>query len=182
MFYQLFTVLFPGIWGAPIGTKSIFGFCRMCLGCGPASGPTLKKALCHTCLVVGRRTNKKIQDYNCYTDFGIKWPQTSQWTNKKKKETFWLTLWFIFVMIEFLSPFFISIYLFFLLKGRQKQTNKETSNLNLFASFSFLFFLNPKLRLSTLLKWSNWYRYFSFFLPEDILAVFLWNLTPKWNF
>ena len=29
-----------------------------CVGCGPASGPTLIKALCHTCPVVGRRTNK----------------------------------------------------------------------------------------------------------------------------
>ena len=28
------------------------------MGCGPASGPALKKALCPTCPVVGRRINK----------------------------------------------------------------------------------------------------------------------------
>ena len=38
--------------------KGILGFCWMHVGCGPASGPTLKKALCHTCLVVGWRINK----------------------------------------------------------------------------------------------------------------------------
>ena len=28
------------------------------MGYGPASGPTLKKALCCTCLMVGRKINK----------------------------------------------------------------------------------------------------------------------------
>ena len=38
--------------------EGIFGFCWTRVECGPASGPTLKKAFCRTCLVVGRRTNK----------------------------------------------------------------------------------------------------------------------------
>ena len=42
------------------GTECIFGFYRTRVGCGPASGLTFIKALCRTCPVVGRRTNKKI--------------------------------------------------------------------------------------------------------------------------
>ena len=34
-----------------------FGDCRARLGYGPAPGPTLKKALCYTCPVVGQITN-----------------------------------------------------------------------------------------------------------------------------
>ena len=40
------------------GAEDIFGFCRTHVGCSHASGPILKKALCRTCLVVGRRINK----------------------------------------------------------------------------------------------------------------------------
>ena len=54
--------MFPGLWSASIGgadgVKGILGFCRTRVGCGPASGPTLKKVLCRTCPVVGRRINK----------------------------------------------------------------------------------------------------------------------------
>ena len=68
LLYQLFAVLFPGVWGTPIGgpptgAEGIFGFCHTCVGCGPVSRPMLKKALFHTCPVVGRRTK-------CYR-FGI---------------------------------------------------------------------------------------------------------------
>ena len=45
-------------WGNTDRAEGIFGFCWTCVGCGPASGPTLIKALCRTCPVVGRRTNK----------------------------------------------------------------------------------------------------------------------------
>ena len=46
--------LSPGAWGAPNkgnadGAEGIFGNCRMRVGYGPAPGPTIKKALCHTC-------------------------------------------------------------------------------------------------------------------------------------
>ena len=58
--------LFPGLWsvlfGGADGTKGIFGFCRMHESCSPASGPTLKKALCCTCPVVGRRINKILDE------------------------------------------------------------------------------------------------------------------------
>ena len=62
LFYQLFVVCFlaseaPPLRGAD-GTEGIFGFCRTRVGCGPASGPTLKKALYRTCPVVGQRINK----------------------------------------------------------------------------------------------------------------------------
>ena len=62
LFYQLFVVCFlvsgePPLGGAD-GTEDVFGFCRTCVGCGPASRPNLKKALCRTCSVVGRRINK----------------------------------------------------------------------------------------------------------------------------
>ena len=55
-------VCFLASWAPPLGvadgTEGIFGFYRTRVGCGPASGPTLKKrALCHTCPVVGRRIN-----------------------------------------------------------------------------------------------------------------------------
>ena len=62
MFYQLFVVCFLASVAPPLvgtdGIKGIFGFCRTRVGCGPASCPTLKKALCCTCPVVGRRINK----------------------------------------------------------------------------------------------------------------------------
>ena len=62
--------LFPGLWsalfGGAEGAKVIFGFCRMHVDCGPATGPTLKKVLCRTCQVVGRRTNKVLsKTLNC---------------------------------------------------------------------------------------------------------------------
>ena len=45
-------------WGHANRAEGIFGFCRMCVGCGPESRSTLKKALCRTCMVEGWRTNK----------------------------------------------------------------------------------------------------------------------------
>ena len=61
-FPQLFVVCFLASGAPTLGgadrAECIFGFCRMRVGCEPASGPTLKKALCRTCLVVERRTNK----------------------------------------------------------------------------------------------------------------------------
>ena len=47
----------PG-WGSADGAEGIFGLYRARVGFVPASGPTLKKTLCRTCPVVGRRTNK----------------------------------------------------------------------------------------------------------------------------
>ena len=46
--------LSPGAWGAPNkgnadGAEGILGNCRMRVDYGPAPGPTIKKALCHTC-------------------------------------------------------------------------------------------------------------------------------------
>ena len=62
LFYQLFVVCFLASEATPLGgaggTKGIFGFCWTRVGCGPASGPTLKKALCCICPVVGQRINK----------------------------------------------------------------------------------------------------------------------------
>ena len=48
----------PGAWGAPNkgnadGAVGIFGKCRARVGYGPAPGPTIKKALCHTCPLGG---------------------------------------------------------------------------------------------------------------------------------
>ena len=45
-------------WGSADGAEGIFGFCQTRVGFGPTFGPTLKKALCRTCLVVGRRIHK----------------------------------------------------------------------------------------------------------------------------
>ena len=50
LLYQLFAVLFPGVWGTPIG--------EMPMGLKVF----LDFALCHTCPVVGRRTNKVNQN------------------------------------------------------------------------------------------------------------------------
>ena len=41
--------------------ESIFCNCRTCVGYGPATGPTLKKVLCRTCPVVGRRRNTQVE-------------------------------------------------------------------------------------------------------------------------
>ena len=65
LFYQMFAVFISWRlrrphWGNADGAEGIFGSCRTRVGCGPASGPTLKKALCRTCRVVGRRTNKDL--------------------------------------------------------------------------------------------------------------------------
>ena len=48
----------PGTWGAPNkgnadGAEGIFGKLRARVGYGPAPGPTIKKALCHTCPLGG---------------------------------------------------------------------------------------------------------------------------------
>ena len=64
LFYQLFFACFlvsgtPPLEGAD-GSEGILGFCRTGVGCGLASGSTLRKALCRTCLVVRRRTNKEL--------------------------------------------------------------------------------------------------------------------------
>ena len=52
----------PGAWGAPNqgnadGAVGIFGKCRARVGYGPAPGPTIKKALCHT-FPLGGASNK----------------------------------------------------------------------------------------------------------------------------
>ena len=51
--------LLPGAWGAPNkgNAKSIFGFAWTRVGFGPATGPTLKTALCHIRTLVGRMIN-----------------------------------------------------------------------------------------------------------------------------
>ena len=51
-------------WGNADGAEGIFGSCRTHVGCSPVSGPTLKKALCCTCQVVGRRINKVFKVLN----------------------------------------------------------------------------------------------------------------------
>ena len=66
IFIYSFCCLLPGAWGSPIKGNAdkavgIFDICRTRVGCGPASGCTLLKALCRTCPVVGRRTNKTIR-------------------------------------------------------------------------------------------------------------------------
>ena len=62
-FYQLFAVFVSLClrhlhWRNVNGAEGIFGFYQTRVGCSPVHGPTLKKALYHTCLVVGQRINK----------------------------------------------------------------------------------------------------------------------------
>ena len=57
------------------GADGIFGNCRMRVGYAPAPGPTIKKALCHTCpfggagnkyhllMLVGNMTNRYERDF-----------------------------------------------------------------------------------------------------------------------
>ena len=58
--HQFFAVCFLASMAPPLGAadwaEGILGFC------GPASGPTLKKALSHICPVVGRRINKWLEE------------------------------------------------------------------------------------------------------------------------
>ena len=49
-----------------------FWDCRTCLGYGPATGPTLKTALCYTCTLVGRMTN-----------IDSKWRALSVWLQRR---------------------------------------------------------------------------------------------------
>ena len=41
-------------------SRRYFWQCQTRVGYGPATGPTLKTALCHTCPVVGRMTNTNL--------------------------------------------------------------------------------------------------------------------------
>ena len=63
LFYPLFAVLFPGVCGAPIGgmptgSKVFLDLAGHMWAAALRLEPTLKKALCRTCLLVGRRINK----------------------------------------------------------------------------------------------------------------------------
>ena len=77
MLYTLWTSeglgLSPGAWGAPkrgmpTGTKAFLEL-PIALGFGPATGPTLKTALCHIRTLVGRRINTVLfLITNCFTN------------------------------------------------------------------------------------------------------------------
>ena len=47
----------PLIREMPMGPKVFLALSDPCVGFGPAKRPTLKTALCHSSLVVGRKTN-----------------------------------------------------------------------------------------------------------------------------
>ena len=87
-------------------TEGIFGFCRTRVGCGPASKPTLIKALCRTCPVVGRRTNKvsiflQLCEEVLYCVYVPMSPHGCVYVNHEN----WLFLW---ILHSLLSPFFWS--------------------------------------------------------------------------
>ena len=75
---ELFAVLFPGLWGDPVGGVSTGRryFWTLPDACGPRPcvRTHFKKALCHTCPVVGRRANKLILHQLIYQLFAVLFP------------------------------------------------------------------------------------------------------------
>ena len=86
-------------------------------GCGFTSGPTLKKALCYICLVVGRRTNK-VHQSACHNHmwYHLRSGQivTPHWTRNFLSTNYYLTrfTWILFLLLEYIcfsiNPFLCS--------------------------------------------------------------------------